>query len=262
MELTGVTVRGVQHLLNHSILDSETLADLQRRLEAEAQHPGFTIAMRGHRAMIHALLLAIEAGQVPWSQMLPKANGGLLNWGTSPGLDDVCRQHAALLSFCGRSVDAASQPAPRRAELLRNLQSEVDGDAFPLLAVLVRDLPSLEQRFAAYEAQLRCAAAAIAAERFRCTHGRWPQSLDELAPAFLKETPCDPADGEPLGYERTEDGVVLSSRCLDDRGRAYRNDDMTGRGGVAVRLWDVSQRGRKPSTLVENNVGPHQRGER
>ncbi len=263
-EQAGVASRGVQHLLNHGVSDPKTLADLQRRLETEAAHPGFAIAMRGHRAMIHAMLQAVEAGQLPWNQMIPETNGGVLNWCSSPGLEDVCHQHAALLSFCephGRARPANRRPG--RAERLRNLQPEVDGDAFPLLAALVRDLPALERRFTACEAQLRCAAAAVAAERFRCTRGRWPKSLDELAPAFLKETPHDPADGEPLGYERTDDGVVISSRCHDDRGRMFRNDDATGRGGVAVRLWDVSQRGRpKPPGLAENSVEPPRHRER
>lgn len=42
--------------------------------------------------------------------------------------------------------------------------------------------------------------AAIAAERFRLQHGRFPATLDELVPAFLPEPPLDPFTSAPLHY--------------------------------------------------------------
>ena len=41
-------------------------------------------------------------------------------------------------------------------------------------------------------ARLRCARAALAAERFRLKHGQWPQRLEDLVPQLLRAIPVDP----------------------------------------------------------------------
>jgi hypothetical protein len=46
---------------------------------------------------------------------------------------------------------------------------------------------------------LRCAIAALAAERFRLAKGRWPVSWSEMIPKYLGAAPLDPFDGAPLG---------------------------------------------------------------
>ena len=244
-----VAIRGIQYLLNRGECEPETLADLQHQLEVEADHPGFLIAMRGHRALLHEILTALEAGRVGWDQIFPdRPHSPLLDWTSAPSRDEIRRQHAEMLLFLGRMIEAAAKPSPERAALLRDLQPELDNGQFPLLAPPLRELPGLEERFAARDAHLRCAAAAVACERYRSDHGCWPTSLEVLTPDYLKETPLDPANGKPLRYQRLDDNVVISSRCLDDRTRdrprRYNPDDPTARYGVMVRLWDVSQRGR------------------
>jgi hypothetical protein len=82
-------------------------------------------------------------------------------------------------------------------------------------------------------------------------HQAWPNSLAELTPALLKQTPLDPADGEPLRYKRLDNGVLISSQCVDDHGGRYQPDDPLGRRGVGVRLWDVDQRGQSRPPLDE-----------
>lgn len=52
---------------------------------------------------------------------------------------------------------------------------------------------------------------AIALELYRRTHGSYPAALDQLVPEFLDEVPPDRADGQPLRYERTDDGATLYS---------------------------------------------------
>jgi len=41
---------------------------------------------------------------------------------------------------------------------------------------------------------------AMALERYRLSKGQFPDTLDELVPAYLEEIPKDPADGAPLRY--------------------------------------------------------------
>jgi hypothetical protein len=77
-------------------------------------------------------------------------------------------------------------------------------------------------RAAEAEAYRRIIITAIALERFRARHGHYPFTLDELAPEFLKQSPIDFMDGQPLRYHLGADGkFVLYSTgldCVDDGG--------------------------------------------
>jgi len=78
-------------------------------------------------------------------------------------------------------------------------------------------------RAAETETRRRLIITAIALERFRGRHGSYPKTLQELAPEFLKATPTDFMDGQPLRYGLTEDDhFVLYSiglDCVDDQGK-------------------------------------------
>jgi len=55
----------------------------------------------------------------------------------------------------------------------------------------------------------RALVAAIACERFRLKHGRWPSALPEVCPEFLNQPPTDPFDGNPIRYGMVAEGVQL-----------------------------------------------------
>jgi hypothetical protein len=105
------------------------------------------------------------------------------------------------------------------------------------------------------QAALRCAIAALAAERYRRGHGRWPDSLDNLVKdGLLDAVPRDPFDGQPLHWRRLEHGPVVYSVGLDrsdDGGAAmvYR-PDQTPRGDFCFRLFDPPHR-RQPPVPVQ-----------
>ncbi len=72
--------------------------------------------------------------------------------------------------------------------------------------------PALErsvQRFAFAQASVDLARVACALERFRLAKGSYPESLDALAPQFLKQVPHDLINGQPLKYRRTDDGRFI-----------------------------------------------------
>ena len=50
---------------------------------------------------------------------------------------------------------------------------------------------------------------ACALERYRLTHGQYPEALDALAPQFIEEIPHDLINGQPLHYRRTDDGKFV-----------------------------------------------------
>ncbi|MFL5515399.1 MAG: hypothetical protein ACJ8DJ_04530, partial [Gemmatimonadales bacterium] len=51
-------------------------------------------------------------------------------------------------------------------------------------------------------AERRVTVVSLAAELYRADHGRWPEELNDLVPAYLPAVPADPYhdDGRPLGY--------------------------------------------------------------
>lgn len=77
---------------------------------------------------------------------------------------------------------------------------------------------SLVGRAAEAEARRRILITAIALERFRLKHGSYPNSLDALAPDWLKTVPTDFMNNEPLRYSLRGDGhFLLYSIGLDEK---------------------------------------------
>jgi hypothetical protein len=71
-----------------------------------------------------------------------------------------------------------------------------------------QDLNNLIDWFKQAEANRRTATTALAVERYRLQHGRWPDSLEALVSAqLLRQVPLDPYDGKPLRYRPSADGV-------------------------------------------------------
>jgi hypothetical protein len=101
---------------------------------------------------------------------------------------------------------------------------------------------------------LDAAEAAVAAERFRLAHGRWPDALAELTPTYLAKLPRDPFSNAPLLLRRLEDGIVIYSvgtDGTDNGGRVIRNQFYRGDGDIGFQLWDSRLRGQRPLPSAE-----------
>jgi hypothetical protein len=116
---------------------------------------------------------------------------------------------------------AAIDPKSRRAYVgvVRKNEQELE-NLFRggLKAVLRRNyfaatfLPALSGvhvRTAAAQSAIDQAVIACALERYRLANGRFPDSLDALAPEFLEVIPHDIITGEPLKYRRNPDGGFI-----------------------------------------------------
>jgi hypothetical protein len=74
------------------------------------------------------------------------------------------------------------------------------------------------KKFALIQSQVDLAHVACAVERFRLAHGNYPETLDALAPQFIKRLPHDIINGQPLHYRRTDDGrFILYSVAWDEK---------------------------------------------
>jgi len=107
----------------------------------------------------------------------------------------------------------------------------------------------IEQAYWRSQAQLRAAIVALAVERFRHEHGRWPNSLAELVPSKLSKIYTDPYDGQPLRYRKNKEGVVIYSvgpDKIDDGGKFDRLKVTTPGADIGIQLWDPDKRRQPP----------------
>jgi hypothetical protein len=237
--------RGLHYLLNHGEIDAGTLAVFQRQIEDEVKHPAFLIALRGERALLHAEIEAMEAGEVSWQALLdPHRTSQSLFWEWTPTTDDIRRQHLALFPLLDQLIELGEAPPHQRLDLRRKMRTDLQSPAIHLLAPLLRHLGETQGRFTRLDAWLNCYAVAIAVERYRLLHGAWPNSLDALRPALLSQVPLDAADGAPLRYDRRGDHVAIYSRYRDFNRNVFQPEQPNqSQNGIGVRLWNPAQRG-------------------
>lgn len=246
----SVRVSAVQHLerlLAQGEPDPARLEAAQAAWAAEADEPLLLYGLRGERAVNDATFEHLLDGSIRQAEL---ARGGDMSagWFGSYGWwlykGKLWRDRAALHDYMTQAVVAARLPAhEQRAALARLTPPPEERKVAALLTPAVEKTATACWRSTAH---CRCAAVALACERHRRAHGRWPDRLEELTPALLPAVPLDPLDGQPLRYRRLPDGAVVYSvgtNRNDDGGnldRASPDSPLTPDEGV--RLWDMSAR--------------------
>jgi hypothetical protein len=78
---------------------------------------------------------------------------------------------------------------------------------------------------------------AVALAAHRAEHKSFPETLSELAPAYLSELPCDRFSGRPLRYRREADGYIVYSvgANLKDDGGTTEEDEF-GEADLVVQV--------------------------
>ena len=180
---------------------------------------------------------SVSSGNVTISEALAMMPGSL------PG------QQAAALRFANRAVAIVRQPVEDWAPQFAALQAEAA--SLPALARMISPaLIKIAGAFRSSHAEMRCAIAAVAAERFRLSTGHWPESLDALVAAkLLAAVPRDPFDNQPLRLKPTPYGLVIysvGSGVVDDGGQVTRKSSGPASADLGVRLWNPDLRKQPP----------------
>jgi hypothetical protein len=95
-------------------------------------------------------------------------------------------------------------------------------------------LPALTQcceAAAVADARRRAVRLALAVERYRAGHGRFPARLEDLVPEFIPLVPLDPFDGQPMRMRRTGQRLIVYSigpDLTDDGGAPLDKTKKTG----------------------------------
>jgi len=252
MAIRSIAVGQAEHALGQGEPPANALAVLQQMMEEEAEEPLLRIAVRGERGGMDRLMQSLQDGGTSVKMMKGLMSGGITQqqsrWGGEAALlylpGAVTNNRGALLEHMNKLVEITRLPPEEQAERMEELEKSLRKE--PLL---VRELfPAAEKVVEAERrtrALLRCAAAGLAAERYRRKHGRWPDRLDDLKDEFLREVPRDPYDNKALRYRKDGDGVIIYSIWKDrqddggDRARLNTYKEGTDAG---FRLWDVDKR--------------------
>ncbi len=241
-------LRALEQVLVLGEPPAQDLEELQRQLLAEADEPLQLIAARADRVMFYQSLDAMRTGKFRQAAygVQPSAFGStgddLLNRGRARAAE------VTYLHYHNQLVEIAKLPPHEQRERLQALHRPTT-QLPKLLEALSRDgnPTRIIDSFHRYRAELRCAAVALAAERYRRTAGHWPEHLDDLVPQCLAAVPADPFDGQPLRVRRLPDGLVVYSLGpdrQDDGGKLDRTRPGAAGTDVGFQLWDVAGRGK------------------
>ena len=113
----------------------------------------------------------------------------------------------------------------------RDLIRELNTIAKPYKFIAAESIPNFTkawQTTAHYQTLVNEAAIACALERYRLARGEYPEMLDALMPQFIEKLPHDIIGGQPLHYQRTDNGKFLLYSIgwneTDDGGQASPMD--------------------------------------
>jgi hypothetical protein len=257
-QLSRVVCRGtalglLERLLAQAEPGEADLARVQQLLEDDETAPLFLTAARGERAIGFLTLQDIKAAgakKPTWDVWWGAARSV---WDKSLTLDEAIAlmpgslpaQQAALLQCENRMVEIAKRPPEEWKPLLDMANTEAGN--LPALARMIA--PAFGKTSAAFlrsHAVTRCAAAAVAAERYRVRHGRWPAAWDDLVrDGLLRAAPIDPYGGRPLRLKPVADGLIVYSIGVDgsdDGGNLSRSSATPPGTDLGFRLWDAGRR--------------------
>jgi hypothetical protein len=239
-----VVVGPIERTLGHGSVSEDRLKDLQFALAREAEFNVFYHALRGARALDHRFYLLLCEGKIPYPAEFRRT--GWQGWidavfpSYSLGdLPDELRLYNELIA-ASKLEDEAQTATLLAVQPKKNLlrQSNAQSTVMFIASAMPEHPVAL--------AQIRCAVTAIAAERYRLEHGRWPDSATELVKAgFLKAAYKDPFDGQPLRWKCTPRGLIIYSvgpDRTDNDGKLDRRSAGLPGTDVGFELWRPSNR--------------------
>ena len=225
---------------------------VQRLLEGEVTKLQIADALRTDRALSNLLIAQLRAGKID-QKLVQTAffrKKGIL--GTFTGYFDkpsLTQFETQVLKYYGEAIEVAKAPMHHRPQLWTALWGRWESAHDAVKSAVLGIGGHLHESLLG-QAELRCAIAALAAERFRLQTNRWPKNQDDLLECkLLVNLQLDPYTGTPLRFRHTVDGLVIYSvgRNGNYAGDAWDNDTIPrGVERSEFRLWNVDQRRQPP----------------
>jgi hypothetical protein len=231
--------------------NDQQLASLQRIWERFDFLTALEKGLEGERAFPLELLARLRSPQFR-AQSRAKASPTPWNYGSrfpagvleNDALYGLCHLQGTLI--LARQLQGG-RPLNEVMESLREHQAGIDAKSrsvtriFYVISVLgILDVSKAVELAGQVEALRRLAVVAIALHRHELKHGRFPASINNLAPEFLAAIPRDCMDGKNLKYRVSHDGMFslysAGSDGRDDGGdpTPLQSDSGFGRGRDTV----------------------------
>lgn len=240
-----MAIDAIERTLGQGEISEDRLAALQRALEREAQHNRIYAALRGARAERHALQEKLDSG-MSLSELYGRSGPSLGGRLREIFLADL-GGYAERLRLYHDAVQASRLPEEARLAALEAAQEKAVRRPDPVEGYVLACVINYAAEMMIAQGRLRCAAMAIAAERYRLKQRRWPENADELVRAGLLEKPFrGPFDGQPLRWKATPTGIIVYTVGMDkaDHGGKISRGGPASTANVGFELWWPALRGR------------------
>jgi len=169
-----------------------------------------------------------------------------------------------FLHLWRRIIDSVGPPDRVTIANLEATQAYVErqrGVGAVPLSILMPSQVSMARNWVRDAALRRALVALIACDRYRVAHGRWPESLEALVPAYLDAVPDDPFGDGPLGYGPLAGGGVMvwsvGADGVDDGGDLRKLEPDAGvrrqAADIGFVLLDPERRGTAAETEGEGD---------
>jgi hypothetical protein len=250
----GATVATLERVLAQTQPSAPQLEAMQQLLAREIEVPILYNAMRGERAGADRLLELVEQGQFNMSDVASGTTGaarGLERWLLDLAPTVGHHGRVELLQLMTESVEAAGLPPEQQAQACDRIEATTRQRS-SLLAVhmLMPAVIRMSQAERRRQANMRCAMAALAVERYRIKHGHWPDTLAAVCQdGLLAAIPTDPDDGQPVRFRVVADGVIIYSvglDAVDNGGNINRERPYEAGVDQGFRLWHPDARRQDP----------------
>jgi hypothetical protein len=151
-------------------------------------------------------------------------------------------QHAWYLRYLTRLMAASLLPREPQDAAFGGLRQDLDAAA-PAVKSFVPDFNKISGVCRKANGRVRCAAVAIAAERYRRKAGHWPTRAGDLVPAYLRALPQDVLQNEPVRWGTAPEGFAVY--CFFGGNLAAQFELMnepTGASNQGIRLLNPERR--------------------
>ena len=250
-----------ERVLAQGQASQEGLLALQLLITCEMAESNWIGSLKGTRAGWHYCFDNLRTGKLTWNPLprfwfTAREQMSLLDRMEDQFPQGMLQHYPAHLRFMNRLIEIAKLPLHGQKTKLNELANRKAED--PLGALPLSVCVKLHEAELRSQGLLRTTLVALACERYRLKHQRWPATLDVLiAEKLLPALPIDPVDGRLLRYRHDADGIIVYSIGInekDDQGNivraplgdqrfvASRHDAIGHDEDVGFRLWNESRR--------------------
>ena len=189
-----LALAALERALTCANVSDESLTAIQQILETDGSAAIFRTALRGDRAMMHAMIVNVGKGETAWGQQFA-------------GVKITDSEHVQYLRHINAMIDLADKPVEKNQEAWQTLANEIASAPSNVQQILPKP-PQMRDVNGRATATIRAATIAVAAERYRRAKGDWPTELKQLTPTYLKILPIDPFSGGSFKFARQPNGIT------------------------------------------------------